>query len=167
MTPDAFRALLQRLSQAASTGDAQGFAQCFTPDAVYHDYVYGPHQGREGIAHMLAHLFHRDARDYDWRFFDPVTDGATGYARSLSRFISSVPQFEGREVVIDGMSRFRLEGGLIAEYWESVNAGVAHVQLGVDPARSAKVFRRWADELIARGETKAYLNAARARYAKG
>jgi hypothetical protein len=47
-----------------------------------------------------------------------------------------------------------------------VNAGVAHVQLGVEPARSAKVFARWANELKARSETEAYVAAARARYGR-
>ena len=164
MTLGEFTALIDRMQNAASGGDAAGFAACFTEDAVYHDYVYGPFAGRENIAHMLSDHFHAQARDYDWRFFDHAVSGATGYARSLSRFISTIPAFGGKEVVIDGISRFRLAGGLIAEYWESVNAGVAHVQLGVEPARSAKVFARWASELRERPDAAAYVAEARARY---
>ena len=41
------------------------------------------------------------------------------------------------------MSRFVLRDGLIAEYHESVNGGVAMHQLGVEPARMDKVFARW------------------------
>lgn len=167
MELSAFEALLDRMARAASEGDSAAFAACFTADAVYHDYIYGGFAGRDAIAHMLRDHFHAHAREYDWRFFDPAVSGATGYARSLSRFISTMPQFEGREVVIDGISRFRLEGGLVAEYWESVNAGVGHVQLGVEPARSAKVFTRWANELRARPDAVAYVDAARTRYAKG
>ena len=159
-----FEKLLDRFTRAAEAGDGEAFAQCFTEDGVYHDYIYGAFAGREAIAHMLADHFHAHARDYDWRFFDPVVRGETGYARSLSRFVSTMSQFAGREVVIDGMSRFRLKDGLIAEYWESVNAGVGHVQLGVDPARSAKVFARWAGELRERPDVQAYVAAARARY---
>ena len=40
-----------------------------------------------------------------------VTDGRTGYAWSLSRFVSTIPQFAGKEVVIDGISRFVLRDG--------------------------------------------------------
>ena len=163
----AFRALLDRLQQAASDGDAETFAGCFTPGGVYHDYVYGAFVGRANIAHMLQDHFHAACRDYDWRFFDAAVTGETGYAHSLSRFVSTMPDFEGREVVIDGISRFRLQDGLIAEYWESVNAGVAHQQLGVDPARSAKVFARWGRELRERADVTAYVEAVRARYAKG
>lgn len=163
----AFRALLDRLQQAASDGDAEAFAGCFTPGGVYHDYVYGAFAGRANIAHMLQDHFHAACRDYDWRFFDAAVTGETGYAHSLSRFVSTMPDFEGREVVIDGISRFRLQDGLIAEYWESVNAGVAHQQLGVDPARSAKVFARWGRELRERADVTAYVEAVRARYAKG
>jgi hypothetical protein len=64
-------------------------------------------------------------------------------------------------VVIDGMSRFVLRDGLIAEYRESVNGGVAMAQLGVPPERMAKVFDRWSGWLQARPETEAYLVRAR------
>jgi hypothetical protein len=59
--------------------------------------------------------------------------------------------------VIDGISRFVLKEGLIAEYRESVNGGVAMVQLGVEPERMAKVFQRWTAWLNERSETQAYL----------
>jgi ketosteroid isomerase-like protein len=163
MNLDAFIALIDRFQDAASAGDAAAFAACFTPDAVYHDYVYGPFAGRAAIAHMLTDHFHAQCTDYDWRFFDHAVSGATGYAHSLSRFISTVPEFAGKEVVIDGISRFRLADGLIAEYWESVNAGVAHVQLGVALERSAKVFARWARELRALPDTLTYVGEARTR----
>ena len=156
MTRDAFAALLARLGNAATAGDGAAFAQCFTEDAVYHDYIYGPHAGRAAIGEMLENLFHRDATDYHWQFFDPVVSGDLGYARSLSRFVSTIPEFKGKRVAIDGISRFRLEGGLIAEYFESVNGGVAMAQLGVAPDRMAKVLRRWADRFLNEDEVKAY-----------
>ena len=147
MTNEEFAALVQRLGAAATAGDGEEFGACFTEDAIYDDYIYGPHYGRRAIADMLVNLFHRDAADYDWTFFDPVTDGVIGYARSLSRFVSAVPEFKGREVVIDGISRFVLKDGLIAEYHENVNGGVAMAQLGVAPERMAKVMGRWAKRL--------------------
>lgn len=152
-----FEALLTRFSDAATAGDGKAFAACFTPDGVYNDYIYGPHKGRESIADMLVNLFHRDAANYDWRMFDPVCKGDTGYAWSLSKFNSTIPEFQGRDVVIDGMSRFRLRDGLIAEYWESVNGGVAMVQLGVAAPRIEKVLKRWAGWLRERPEVKSYL----------
>jgi hypothetical protein len=93
--------------------------------------------------------------------FDPVCDGERGYAWSLSSFTSTIPKFEGSRVVIDGISHFRLRDGLIAEYRESVNGGVAMVQLGVEPERMAKVFRRWAGWLRERKETQDHLAQAR------
>ena len=80
-----------------------------------------------------------------------------GYAWSLSSFTSKIPQFKGQSVVIDGMSRFIVRGGLIAEYRESVNGGVAMAQLGVEPDRMTKVFKRWTGWLRERPETVAYL----------
>jgi ketosteroid isomerase-like protein len=157
MTNEDFAKLLARFSDAASRGDDAAFAACFTEDGVYHDYIYGPHTGRASIADMLVNLFHRDATNYDWRMFDPVVNGNIGYAWSLSKFTSTIPQFKGKEVVIDGMSRFVLKDGLIAEYRESVNGGVAMAQLGVEPERMAKVMRRWAGWLQDRPEVKTYM----------
>ncbi|MBP6012767.1 MAG: nuclear transport factor 2 family protein [Alphaproteobacteria bacterium] len=157
MNAQNFKALLARFSDAATRGDGKTFSECFTEDGVYHDYIYGPHAGRASIEDMLVNLFHRDAANYDWRMFDPVIDGNIGYAWSLSKFSSTIPQFQGKEVVIDGMSRFVVRDGLIAEYRESVNGGVAMAQLGVEPARMAKVMTRWSTWLRERPEVKAYL----------
>lgn len=162
MTPDDFKALLQRFTAAAEAGDGKAFAACFTPDAVYHDYIYGDHRGRADIAHMLVDLFRRDAGpDYRWEMFDPVVQGDLGYAGSLSSFTSQVPEFAGRFVVIDGMSRFELQGGLIADYRESVNGGVAMVQLGVAAPRIEKVLQRWGRQLIDQPATQAFLARAK------
>ena len=159
MTNEEFAALLARFSAAATAGDGKAFAECFTEDAVYHDYIYGDHKGRAEIAHMLEELFHRDARDYDWRMLDPVCQGDLGYAWSLSKFVSTIPAYAGNQVVIDGMSRFELKNGLISDYRESVNGGVAMAQLGVDEPRLAGVLRRWARQLNERPDVKAYMDS--------
>ena len=157
MTGDEFAGLLNDFTLSAESGDGARCAGHFTEDAIYYDYIYGPHQGRADIAHMMRDLFHRDAADYRWEMFDPVFDGAMGYAWSLSSFTSKIPQFKGQRVVIDGMSRFIVRDGLIVVYRESVNGGVAMAQLGVEPARMTKVFRRWTDWLKQRPETVDYL----------
>ena len=58
-------------------------------------------------------------------------------------FTSKIPEFLGKKVVISGMSFFRLKFGLIEEYSESVNGGIAMVQLGVTPEKMKKVFLNW------------------------
>jgi hypothetical protein len=115
---------------------------------------------------MMQGLFHRDAADYRWEMFDPVFDGDMGYAWSLSSFTSTIPQFKGQRVVIDGMSHFIVRDGKIAEYRESVNGGVAMTQLGVEPARMGKVFQRWTGWLKERPETKDYLARPKGSRAK-
>ncbi|HZB89847.1 MAG TPA: nuclear transport factor 2 family protein [Stellaceae bacterium] len=157
MTQDEFAALLRRMTDAAEAGDGERFAQCFDQDAVYHDYIYGDHRGRGEIARMLEGLFHRDAAEYRWRMFDPACHGDLGYAWSLSSFVSKIPEFAGKRVVIDGMSRFRLKGGRISDYSESVNGGVAMVQLGVAAPWIEKVLQRWARQLLERPAVEAYL----------
>lgn len=153
-----FAQLLERFTRAAEAGNGAAFADCFTEDGIYYDYIYGPHTGRADIAHMMQHVFHRDAGpDYRWEMFDPVCVGDMGYAWSLSSFTSTVADFAGRQVLIDGMSRFVLRDGLIAQYHESVNGCVAMSQLGVAPERIAKVARRWAGWLHERPEAVEYL----------
>src|SRR3954468_9165567 len=157
MTREEFATLLGDFTHSAESGDGARFARHFAEDGVYYDYIYGPHQGRADIAHMMQDLFHRDATDYRWEMFDPVFDGSMGYAWSLSSFTSTIPQFKSQRVVIDGMSRLIVRDGLIAEYRESVNGGVAMAQLGVAPERMTKVFDRWSGWLKERPETRAYL----------
>jgi len=153
-----FEALLKRFSAAAERGDGPAFAECFTLDGVYHDYIYGDHTGRADIAHMMKDLFHRDAGpDYRWEMFDPVCNGHIAYARSLSSFTSKVPDFAGKQVVIDGISRFELRDGLICDYSESVNGGVAMAQLGVAAPRLEKVLQRWSRQLLEQPTTKAFM----------
>src|SRR4051812_28151223 len=153
MTGEEFARLLDDMTRSAESGDGTRFASHFTEDAIYYDYIYGAHRGRADIAHMMENLFHRDAADYRWEMFVPVFEGTTGYAWSLSSFIAKIEAFKGQPVVIDGMSRFIVREGLIAEYRESVNGGVAMEQLGVAPERMAKVFRRWSRWLREREET--------------
>jgi SnoaL-like protein len=157
MTGDEFAGLLNEFTLSAESGDGARFARHFTEDAIYYDYIYGAHEGWADIAHMMQDLFHRDAADYRWEMFDPVFDGVNGYAWSLSSFTSKIEQFKGQRVVIDGMSRFVVRDGLVAEYRESVNGGVAMAQLGVAPDRMTKVFKRWAGWLKERPETLDYL----------
>ena len=163
MNIDDFRRLLNEFTLAAEAADGERFARCFTEDGIYYDYIYGAHRGRKEIAYMLEELFRRDADDdYRWEMFDPVFDGRMGYAWSLSSFTSLVPQFKGQFVVIDGMSRFLVRDGLFSEYRESVNGGVAMQQLGVEPGRMAKIFKRWGGWLKERPETVDYLARPRA-----
>ena len=166
MTGGEFARLLNDFTASAESGDGARFASHFTEDGVYYDYIYGPHTGRADIAHMMQELFHRDAADYRWEMFDPVFDGRQGYAWSLSSFTSKIEQFKGRRVVIDGMSRFIVRDGLIAEYRESVNGGVAMAQLGVEPERMTKVFKRWTGWLMERPETTDYLARPKGSRAK-
>jgi ketosteroid isomerase-like protein len=161
MTQNEFEDLLRRFSAAAESGDGQAFAECFTSDGVYHDYIYGDHTGHADIAYMMKDLFHRDAGpDYRWEMFDPVCNGSIAYASSLSSFTSNVPDFAGRQVVIDGISRFVLRDGLICDYSESVNGGVAMAQLGVAAPRLEKVLQRWSRQLLEQPATQAFLARA-------
>jgi ketosteroid isomerase-like protein len=107
-----FEDLLVRFAAAATAGGGRAFAACFTEDAVSHDYVYGDHTGRDDICEMLEGRFHKDATAYHREMLDPVVNGDLGYAHSLSTFRTTIPEFEGRRVVIDGMTEDGRHGGI-------------------------------------------------------
>src|SRR6218665_934131 len=71
--------------------------------------------------------------------------------------LTTAGKWGGRWVVIDGMSRLGLRDGLICDYSESVNGGVAMAQLGVAAPRIKKVLQRWAKQLRERPAVQAYL----------
>ena len=58
-------------------------------------------------------------------------------------FTSKIPEYLGKKVVVSGISFFRFKSNLIVEYSESVNGGIAMVQLGVKPEKMQKVFLKW------------------------
>jgi ketosteroid isomerase-like protein len=105
MTGDEFARLLGDFALSAESGDGARFANHFTEDAVYHDYIYGPHQGRPDIAHMMQNLFHRDATDYRWEMFDPVFDGRQGYAWSEKVFRRGTGWLKERPETHDYLAR--------------------------------------------------------------
>ncbi|WP_164516510.1 nuclear transport factor 2 family protein [Minwuia thermotolerans] len=157
-----FDKVLKRFTDAVESNDGAGLAALFAEDGVYHDYIYGPFEGRERIAHMLSNHFWGDAKDFSWQMIDPVCDGRTGYARYLFSFISTMPAFAGNHVLLEGTSIFIFgEDGLIESYRETANGAAAMVQLGVPPEVMAAKSRKWAKELRGRAEAAGHVAAGR------
>ena len=148
--------LLDRFAAAVAAADTQGFAALFTPDGCYHDGFFGLHQGRAQIADMLAR-FHVGGEHFAWQFLEPLFTESAGYARYLFSYRSREPESAGRLIVFDGMARFRLHGGLIADYAEVFDRGVAFTQLGYAGARVLKLLGRYAAEAQAGDATRAHL----------
>jgi len=145
-------ALLDAFTKAVAVGDGAGFAALFTEDGCYHDVFYGAFRGRAAIADMLENRFHRDAGNFRWDMHDPVRDGEIGYARYVFSYDSKLAGAEGRRVVFEGVSIFRLSGDRIKDYREVANVGPGLVALGFAPERIAKILGRQAAELAARPE---------------
>jgi hypothetical protein len=140
-----FETMLEQFSQAAAAGDAARFTQLFTPDGCYHDHFFGTHQGRAAIAAMLER-FSVGGEHFTWQFFEPVASAQLGYARYRFSYLSKEPESRGRLIVFEGMSRLRLQDGLIADYAEVFDRGVAFVQLGYEPARINKLLGRYTQQ---------------------
>ncbi len=141
-----FRALLERMTQAICRGDSAAAAACFIPEGIYHDGFYGEFRGREAIRGMLENHFYANARDFSWTLFDALSDGSLAYARYDFAYASKIPGSVGKRVFFSGISRVRLDHGLIARYGEIFDRGVALAQMNFEPARMAKSLKRWAEE---------------------
>jgi ketosteroid isomerase-like protein len=152
--------LIAKFTKAVEANDGKGLAALFTPDGTYVDYFFGPYQGPEAIAGMLAH-FHEDARDYKWTFFDPISDGKTAYARYMFSYVSKMKDSAGRAVVFEGMSCFKLQNGKIAHYSEVFDRGSAMAQLDFSSERMKKSLTRFAQKQNVRPE--ASLHAERVK----
>ena len=145
-----FATVLKKFTAAVEAGDGAGLAALFSEDGVYHDTFYGAFKGRAAIRTMLEDRFHADARNFLWDFDRPVCDGRSGYACWRFSYTSTLPGCEDKRVVVEGMSCFELEGGLIRHYSERFDSGMALVQLDFSAERLVKLFRRWNAEILDR-----------------
>jgi limonene-1,2-epoxide hydrolase len=135
----AFAALLSDFAAAGVANDGKRFAALFTEDATYDDNFFGLHRGRAEIAAMLQR-FHDTGENYRWEFHEPIRDGTLGYAWFRFSFASKMADYEGKPVLITGISCFRFEGELIAEYREVFDTGIALAQLGFPAERIKRVL---------------------------
>lgn len=156
--------VLARFAAAVEADDAAALAACFTPDGVYDDYFFGPHEGPEGIARVLAG-FYQGGRAFRWTFHDAVAVGTRGYARYRFSYTSTAPEAQaapeaqGARVCFDGIACLELDTdtGLIRHYSEVFDRGMALAQQNFAPERIAKIARRYGDALKARAEWAAHL----------
>ncbi len=151
-----FAGMLGRFAEAVQGNDGAGLAGLFTADGVYEDGFFGPHAGRAEIASMLQR-FHDGGREYWWEFVDPVCVGDLGYARWRFSYGSRRAGAEGQPVLFEGISQFRLEGGLIAYYFEMFDRGLALAQQGYPAAGIASVVAKAAARQNAKVENRGHL----------
>ena len=154
---NAFPALLKNFAGAVQANDGTGLARFFTPDGVYEDGFFGAHRGHAAIAAMLQR-FHDAGSDYVWEFFDPVCNGAIGYARFRFSYASRLPESAGRPVLFEGISCFQLQGELISGYSEVFDTGVALVQLGFAAERIRRILGKTATAQNGTPEARPHLN---------
>jgi ketosteroid isomerase-like protein len=150
-------AMLRAFCDAVEQRNGRGFAELFTEDGVYHDVFYGTFAGREKIARMIDDWFYRTATDFRWDMHEPVSDGATLYARYTFSYRSLLPEAGGTRVMFEGVAIMKLRDGRIAEYHEVANTATGFVDMNFAPERMAKIFARQGAALKARPEMKRHL----------
>lgn len=151
-----FETMLGRFAAAVAANDGAGLAALFAPDGTYDDGFYGEYAGREAIDKMLQH-FHDTGTRFRWDFFDPLSDGKTGYARYRFSYASKMAGSEGKPVVFEGTSHFVFRDGLIARYSEVFDRGLALAQQDFAAERIKRVLTKHADKLHASAEAKDHL----------
>ena len=151
-----FLKMLARFTAAVEANDGAGLAALFTADGIYEDGFYGAYAGAAAIAGMVAH-FHATGEDFRWEFFDPVSDGRTGYAHYRFSYRSKVAGAEGKPVAFEGIGHFTLRDGLIARYCEVFDRGLALAQQGFAAERIKRVVEKAAARQNDRPEFAAHL----------
>ncbi len=142
-----FQALLDRFTAAVEAGDGAALAELFTENGVYHDTFYGEFQGRQAIQDMLENHFWRDAKAFRWDMKEPVEQGGIGYTNWSFSYASNLEGVEGKRIIFQGMSRFRLKDGQIERYDEVFDMGIALSQTAFAPDRIAKIVAKAAGRL--------------------
>jgi hypothetical protein len=151
-----FEMLITTLANAASQGDGDAVAKCFTPLGIYHDCFYGSFQGI-AIKDMIENYFHRDAENFLWDMHNPVENGAIGYARYVFSYDSKLSESRAKRAVFEGVSICRLKDGLIDEYREVAGSIAGLQQLGFSDARLSRLIHREATALRERDEVAHHL----------
>jgi len=150
-------ALLKSFCDAVEQHNGEAFADLFTEDGIYHDVFYGAFKGRAKIAEMIDDWFYRTASDFRWDMHDPVSDGATLYARYTFSYRSTLPEARGARAMFEGVAIMALSDGKIAEYHEVANTATGFVDMNFAPERIARIFAKQGAALKARPEMKRHL----------
>lgn len=153
-----FEERIREMVRAVEQADADGVADCFTPDGIYHDVFYGDFVGRAAIADMIANYFHRDASDFRWDIHDGVEQNGLGYARYVFSYLPKGDLSEKGRTGFEGVAICQMRDGLIADYREIANAAVGLHGMGFAPERLAKFIGKQRNELRARPESARHIS---------
>jgi ketosteroid isomerase-like protein len=150
-------AMLRTFCDAVEQRQGATFAGLFTEDGVYHDVFYGAFTGREKIAEMIDDWFYRTAEDFRWDMHDPISDGATLYARYTFSYRSTLPEAKSARAMFEGVAIMQLRDGKITSYHEVANTAPGFIDMNFAPERIAKIAARQGAALKARPEMKRHL----------
>ena len=98
-----FETFTKNFTKYVCQNDSENLSNLFTKDGCYHDYISGNFKGRKNISTMLSDYFHRDGKDFFWEMYDHSLENNLGYVKYRFSFISKIPDYKGRKVVIPGI----------------------------------------------------------------
>lgn len=135
--------IVREFEKAFKNNDMEALIACFTPDATYHDTFLGGLKGPEGIRTLFERTY-SEGRDYAWTMDTVVeTDDCAAAEWTFTYVVSdAIPRSAGRRVSYRGMGLFEKKNGRICAYRESLDLGVALLQLGFSPEATIKTLRK-------------------------
>jgi len=151
-----FENLISKMTQSIVQGNGIEASECFAFDGAYHDVFYGLFPTAD-IPEMVENYFHRDATNFVWDLFDPVSDGNIGYVRYVFSYDSLLLGCEGKRAIFEGIARCELKEGLLLSYREVADAFTGLTQLGFSGERLRKIGEKQASSLLSRREVLSHL----------
>jgi steroid delta-isomerase-like uncharacterized protein len=137
MSTEENKAVVRRYLEEGSR-DESVFKQVTHSNVVAHfPGLPQPVRGLEGLL-QLNRVYHTGFPDLNIKIEDMVAEGNKVVARYVIRAthqgdFQGIPP-TGKQITVAGMSLFHLEGGKVAEEWDSFDAMGMMQQLGVIPA---------------------------------
>jgi hypothetical protein len=140
------RKLIDGFVEGMVSANRARLAEVMTETCIYHDHLYGDFNGLDHIVSGLASMIAEHGSTPIWAFDDLISDGITGYATYVSSMTSSVT---GQRLIFEGMARFRLKEGRIADYYEMFDNGYVLAQVVADDTHLAKTLRKRVKAMLA------------------
>ncbi len=153
----AFETLIRQMTQAASRGDGNAVASCFTDDGVYHDVFYGSFRGQE-IADLIENYFNLYGENFVWDIHKPVLQGDIVYALYVFSYDSRLPQARGRRGIFEGVAICHLQEDRITRYREVATAASGLYLLGFSAKSIHRFVKHDTENLLDRPETAGHID---------
>lgn len=129
--------------EAFNERDVDTMLTCFTPDATYHDLLYGLHYNADGQFRPMFERFFREG-EMVWTA-DHIVEAPNVELVEWSFTLTqteAAPRGRSEPVEFRGASVFELSGGACSAYREHFDKGTVLARLGLQPESLHRILTR-------------------------